>query len=398
MELEGLLNGNQILIYFIGIFYILINDTFDKKQKIIILYVLTYILKLFNIMDLKVMLIALNIVSFLYIGFLSKDDLKNNILCNPLDKIKDYLYKCTFEYSAIYFLLSIILISNSIQNYIPLLKNINISIDLLEIKINVISLILLGYALNNVTSQKYETNSFQEIKNKMDKVAIWTNLDIKNIDNEKLEMLIDIEDKSYFIRERSYNFISIEFLKYRLCRKKVGKINLKVKPNRVKEILLQEIHIKSILKKVKRYIRGYSTIEMQIIRTLGVKYGYSKHIICRKIYELLYSKMFFKNLRKYMNKSYLNTEGCASFKQYLLIIYIGIAPIKINKKRYSNMLKVWNKTSVKDISKEQFFISILGLSNRKISNEIIHNYYGIVEKYQLSKKELKRLIEKINKE
>ena len=398
MELEGLLNGNKILIYFIGIFYILINETFDKKQKIIIIYILTYILKLFNIMDLKVMLIVLNIVSFLYISFLSKDDLKNNILCNTLDKIKDYLYKCTFEYSAIYFLLSIILISNSIPNYIPLLKNINISIEMIEVKINVISLILLGYALNNITSQKYETNSFQEIKNKMDKVAIWTNLDIKNIDNEKIEMLIDIEDKSYFIREKSYNFISIEFLKYRFRRKKVGKINLKVKSDRIKEILLQEIHIKSILKKVKRYIRGYSTIEMQIIRTLGVKYGYSKHIICRKVYELLYSKMFFKNLRKYMNKSYLNTEGCVSFKQYLLIIYIGIAPIKINKKRYSNMLKVWNKTSVNDISKEQFFISILGLSNRKISNEIIHDYYGIVEKYQLSKKKLKRLIEQINKE
>ena len=398
MELEGLLNGNKILIYFIGIFYILINETFDKKQKIIIIYILTYILKLFNIMDLKVMLIVLNIVSFLYISFLSKDDLKNNILCNPFDKIKDYLYKCTFEYSAIYFLLSIILISNSIPNYIPLFKNINISIEMIEVRINVISLILLGYALNNITSQKYETNSFQEIKNKMDKVAIWTNLDIKNIDNEKIEMLIDIEDKSYFIREKSYNFISIEFLKYRFRRKKVGKRNLKVKSNRIKEILLQEIHIKSILKKVKRYIRGYSTIEMQIIRTLGVKYGYSKHIICRKVYELLYSKMFFKNLRKYMNKSYLNTEGCVSFKQYLLIIYIGIAPIKINKKRYSNMLKVWNKTSVNDISKEQFFISILGLSNRKISNEIIHDYYGIVEKYQLSKKKLKRLIEQINKE
>ena len=70
MELEGLLNGNQILIYFIGLLYILINDSLDKKQKIIMLYIFTYTLKLFNIMNLKIMLIALNIVAFLYIGFL----------------------------------------------------------------------------------------------------------------------------------------------------------------------------------------------------------------------------------------------------------------------------------------------------------------------------------------
>ena len=68
MEFEGLLNGNQILIYFIGIFYILISDTFDKKQKIIMIYIFTYTLKLFNIMDLKVLFIILNIVAFLYLN------------------------------------------------------------------------------------------------------------------------------------------------------------------------------------------------------------------------------------------------------------------------------------------------------------------------------------------
>ena len=202
-------------------------------------------------------------------------------------------------------------------------------------------------------------------------------------------MLIDIEDKSYFLREKSYNFFSIEFFRYRLNKKKTKKINL---GRALKKILFKKLHI---TRKLKKYIRGYSTIEMQIIRTLGIKHGY-RHFICRKIYEVLYSKMYFKNLRKYMNKSHLNTEGCCQFKEYLLFVYIGIAPIKLNNRNYDDMLSVWKTKQLNDVTKEQFFISILGLSNRKISNEIIYNYNGIVDKYNLNENELEKIIKELN--
>lgn len=395
MEFEGLLNGNQILIYFIGIFYILINDTFDKKQKIIMLYIFTYTLKLFNIMDLKVLFVVSNIVAFLYIGYLTNDELKNNILCNIWDKIKDYLYKCIFEYSSLYFWLSMALISITFQNYIQILKYVNIDIHLLGINVNIISILILGYTLNNVASCKYETNTFQEIKKKMNEIAIWTDIKTKSIDIEKLNMLIDVEDKSYFTRENTYNFMSWEFFKYRLDKRKI-KTNKKY--NKVKDLMLKKIYIKAIFKKLKKYIRGYSTIEMQIIRTVGVKSGYSEHIICRKIYEILYSKMFFKNLRKYMNKIYLNTNECCLYKEYLLIVYINIAKIKLNKKTYNNMLIAWNKKDLLEVSKEEFFISILGLSYRRISNDIINNYSSIIEKYNLNKHKLEDIIKKIEEE
>ena len=58
MELEKLFDGNPIIIYFIGTFYILINISTSKNQKIVMLYVFTYILKLFDIMDIKIMLIS----------------------------------------------------------------------------------------------------------------------------------------------------------------------------------------------------------------------------------------------------------------------------------------------------------------------------------------------------
>lgn len=393
--IEELLNENKILIYCVSIFCILINESFDKKQKIIILYMFIYGLKLFNIMDLKVTLMVLGIVSFIYIGFLSNDSLKNVILCNIFDKLKDYFYKCIFEYSAIYFLISILLISNKIQSNVSLLNYMNLNVDLLGIKVNIISLLLLAYAVNNITSQKFETNTFNKIKNKMDKAAIWTKIKSEDIDKEKLYMLVDIEDKSYFYREKSYNFLSLEFLKYKINRFINKKELLSLKT--VDKSFLKKVYIKEQLKKIKRFIRGYSTIEMQLIRIFGVKRGYSEHVFCRKIYEFLYTKLFFKNLRKHMRRSYLNTEGCCTFKEYLLCVYINSAKIKLNGIYYENMLKAWNKKDLKNIKKEEFFISILGLSYRKINNDIIDNYYRIIEKYNLDTKIIEQLIQKINK-
>ena len=62
----------------------------------------------------------------------------------------------------------------------------------------------------------------------MDKAVIWTECKLQNEDREKLELLIDIEDKSYFVRDESYNFCSFEFIKYRFNRQKIKRMKNKV--------------------------------------------------------------------------------------------------------------------------------------------------------------------------
>lgn len=392
MELETILGGNTFLLYFMGLLYILINKDFDKCQKIVMIYVFVYSLKIFNIIDLKVLFIGLTIVSFLYIEFLSEDNVKNILLCNIIYKIIDYMYKLIFEYSAVYFCGSLILMSNIIQIDLPIIQLLNRYIPIIGIKINIISLLLVLYAINNITSQKFETYSFKHIKQKMDEINIWNNVKSNNIDSLKLNMLIDVEDKSYFIRENTYNFLSFEFIKYKIKRgiRKLKYVN--IDKNILKKVTILPI------KNTKKYIRGYSTIEMQIIRTLGIKSGYEKHIFCRKIYEIIYSKIFFTSLRRYMNKLYLDTSGCCTFKEYLLMIYIKIAPIKLNNTKYSNMLKAWNSNDIRQISDEQFFISILGLSYRWISTNILFNYSRIISEYSLKKSEIRKIIKKLNGE
>ncbi len=395
MELEGLLNGNPILLYFVGIFYILINENFEKSQKIIVVYMLSYCLRLFDIIEFKAIIIILNIVAFLYLEFLTKDNIKNKILNNIWDKIKDYIYKIIFEFSGIYFLISIMIIS---YNFVPQIQFFSINIPIA----NIISIILIIYTFNNLISEKYATLAFSQIKKKMDNVTIWTKMPkISEENKEKLNMLVDIEDKSYFIRESSYNFLSIEFFTYKMYKKTVKKesikYNLKGKQiiNYIKKFFRDLLNIEIFFQKISKYVRGYSTIEMQLIRTLGIQYGYN-FVVYRKIYELMYSKMFFKNLLKYMNKAYLNTKGCCTFKEYLLHIYICVASIRINDKDFKHMLQIWNTRKLDDVSKEEFLISILGLSRRRIDNNIIYNYVNIIKKYNIDIKKLDEIIRNIN--
>lgn len=395
MELEKLFDGNPIIIYFIGTFYILINISTSKNQKIVMLYVFTYILKLFDIMDIKIMLILLNIVAFLYVEYLTDDEVKNVLLTKFYDKIKDYIYKCIFEYSSIWFIISNVIISNKMKKiiYNELINlgfyNNNLILSIIKVSFIIISVIFLVIAISNITSERYETNNFTEIKKKMDKVALWTKIKANEIDFDKLNMLVCIEDKSYFIRENSYNFLSLEFLKYKFNRIK----NRKITSTNIRRVINKRFSMKHL----RTFIRGYSTIEMQIIRTLGVKYGYNEHVICRKVYELLYSEMFFKNLRRYMNKVYLNTKGCCTYKQYLLVIYINIAQVVLNNNTYKNMLKPWNNAkNINELSNEEFFISILGLSHRKITYQILYNYSSVIERFSLNVEKIKKLIKKFN--
>ena len=292
LELEAVLEGNIFLLYFMSILYILINKDFNKNQKIVMIYIFIYSLKLFNIIELKALIIGISIVSFIYMEFLTEDDTKNTLLSNVIYKIIDYIYKVIFEYSAVYFCIALFLISKTIQNNFKIIETLNLNIPVIDVKINIISILILFYAINNITSQKFEINSFKYIKGKMDEAFVWKNVKRNNIDSLKLNMLIDVEDKSYFIRKNTYNFFSFEFLNYKI-KKLINKLKyIKNDNNILKKKTLSNINIR--IKNIKKYIRGYSTIEMQIIRTLGIKYGYENHIFCRKIFEIVYSKIFLR--------------------------------------------------------------------------------------------------------
>ena len=229
--------------------------------------------------SLTYMTFILLLITYIYNGFLSQDEVKNRILTNPLEKLVDLLYKIIFEYSGVYFLISILLISdvwnfrisvwimnNIIPNGIRITLNNVVSQNVWIWIYKGISVVILGKAFINISKREYETESFDTILKKIYNKAKWNTTLRKDMDYEKLNLLSDIEDKSFFYRETTYNFISVEFVQYRIREKKYIWGDYSFLKN------------KNPFKYMKKLVRGYSTIEMQLMRTLGVRCGYQHYL------------------------------------------------------------------------------------------------------------------------
>ena len=404
-------NQNIIILYFIVVLYMLISDKLSFNKKLIIIYIISYILIVMNVIHFLKLMIIMNIAIFLYIEYLEDDEVKMNIMNNFFHKVIDYAYRMISEFHILLYTVSIFLQTNFVYNIIEknqvfskILININYgNINLLFL----ISFILLILTITFISQRTYIIESFQNIKDKMDKVTSWNKLKLDYHTLELFEILLRIEDKSFFIRNKSYNFFSFEFFKYRY-NKIIDNLHLKMSINfsnlikNENSVFLLNIIIKKIKdtsNKISKIIRGYSTIEMQLIRTLGIKEGYHCKFR-RKIYEIIYSKIFFQDLRKYFKK-HKYSSNC-SYKEYLMYIYIYVAKIKINGIEYENIINFWEKKNekeldLKNITNEEFFISVLGLSWRKIDKNILYNYENFIKCLNLDENKIEEIIEKIKK-
>ena len=170
--------------------------------------------------------------------------------------------------------------------------------------------------------------------------------------------------------------------------------------------------VKAIFSKkgLKRYLnRGYSTIEMQLIRTYGVVSGYEKTYL-RKIYELIYANIFFKS---YNNKTkyYHYLHNNLYLKYQIPYAYFKSVRTFINERVCKNMVEYYkyirNFPKNRKISKneeerivyilsiEEIFIFILGLSMNWIDKRILEEYSYYIDKYELDVEKLTKIIDYI---
>ena len=434
LELLEKIVGEQLNIYLLTILllsWIMITKLeFDSKKlnvKFSLIYIVVYLLAVFNILDIKFLLIIVLIISFIFLEIIYLDELAKKIINKKLYYIYDYLYKIVFEYKCLYFVLSLIIISNRFKKdfiKIPYLYDIY---DLIADKINIrfgnyilifISALLILIGVVKIINNRFKTLNFSEIKDKMDSIQLFSKFKPSNELLEFSKILIYKEDRSFFKRKNSYNWFSIEFIKYRLKRiyessnkfkicsvKIIGKIvhiflfiyyllknSLILLFRILKNILNIIIKVFILRKNIKNYLRGYSTIEMQLIRTLSVKDGYSSNVLQRKAYEFCYSKVYFDSLKQYYE--YHIYANISDYKLYLIYIYIMIAPVKINGVLYKSILNLFEKEKLENITIEEFYIWVLGLSHKKIDYDILSN--TSVLSFKMNKSKIEDLILKFS--
>lgn len=385
---------NNIYIIF-GIFiYLLFNSDYHKdyNSKIIVIYSIIITLFLTNTLSIKYMLIIFLLIFFFQFEFFIDDEFKHKILNSFIDKIIDFLYLLIFRFRFILFVVLLLFIK--MINF----NNIN-NVFIFYFTSSIFIYIYLVLFINSI----FELNSFDYIINKIN-ISLFGKF--KPLDDKKIEILTYIEDRTYFERKRTYNFFSYSIIKLKIERI----INI------IKEIKNKEKNIKyiykcksfkdciiEILNFVRRQIRGYSTLEMQLYRQIAIKDGYNKKCQ-RKIAELFYSQLIFKNLKNYLKLNYEKVSD-KRYKSYLIDRYLEFAPVFLGKYKYDNYYDLFGKKKVSNCDFLFYTLCLSGklnkddiITNNKIDIELIkYKYSSYLDKFKITDKELSKTIKFFNK-
>lgn len=375
MEVTYFGENNAMMIFVITLLSIIAYTNFTEAQRFFLIYLLSYGTVFWDILSLKKTLLILFIATFIYLEYLTEDTTKIEIIINLRHKLLDYCYMMSFQFHVFWILLSFAFLwiheHKYFANDIPLYC----------------SLFFLFWGENNVIAQKFKIASISDISHIFLVDSPLYSYKHSSAKQRKHEILCAFEDKSYLQRRNSYSCISLEYLDCLSKRlvaplKESGGIRRKIK-----------LFVGNLTRTI--IIRGYSTPEMQLIRTIGVIRGYERYKISRKIFEVLYSKILFSSLLNYYKAN--TFKGLENFRHYLLDVYISCVPVRIRGNKYPKMGELFAGKTYENWSDEEMFVACLGLRFLDVKEETLAAYNDIILNYHLDKSKIKAISDSFKK-
>lgn len=423
--MENLFSQYPYALFFMGCFLFLIGNKNNKKtinSNVIVLYIIFCVSSAFSVGIFWKNAIVMLILMIIELEILSNTEETERLVVRARYKIMDFCFIAIVKYK---------IISTFFISFL-FYKSNDIFAGKTGLWLGYISVVAYLFLTNmgRIYKNKFNTKNIEEIEKDYIKAIKGYKYPLRSKKlKTKIELLLDIEDKSFKHRDSSHTSICWESLVYKLNKdyEKVDQINL-VKyfwmPYRIffiirniKKIIQLSYRIFRVIiqaitskKSFKRYLnRGYSTIEMQLIRTYGIVSGYEYSYI-RKIYELIYANLFFKSYRRKVNY-YHYLMKYEELRYQIPYAYLKSVRSFVGKHIFKNIFEYYRyikKIPSKKIlekndevyvlyklSDEEVFIFILGLSMKSIDKNILIEYKDYIEKYKLNEKTLYRLIEYI---
>lgn len=358
--MESFFNENLVLLFFFSVIAIYNYSDLKEYQKICIIYIAVYSMVVLNKIDFFTSLLFLFISLFCFFEIFSKDSQKYKILLNPIYKIIDCLYLSFAQYAFLFIVISLVLFE--LSNIVYIFK--------------FISILIFIWGVTVTLQQKFVINSFTDM------YRIFSEYPINRVKfNKKLDaacqILISVEDRKYFER-KGYTFLSYDYisnvLKERILSTDGGKIHIIFESGR------------NFFKNAIDEKRGYSTIPMQLMRSIVIKRGYNCKIR-RKLFELIYCKIFFNGIEKMFKEDKVARRD--KVKEYYLYIYFHKVNTFLGNASFSKFLNAFdmqynekNKKDIYDCSNEGIFIACMGLSKRakKINGNNIDVYLSSIDR------------------
>lgn len=359
--MEALFNENIIFIFFFAMIAIYNYSVLKEYQRMAIIYISVYALTVLNIIGVKLAFLLLVVSLFCFFEIFTSDEMKFKILVNPVYKMADFMYISFSQYAFGGMCFALLMLRMKL--FEPFVK--------LDMLFKGLSFLLIIWTLTATLQQKYVIHKFGDM------YRIFTTFPINKINfNDKLDeacnILVSIEDKMYFER-KAYSFLSIKYI-VRILKNKISSQRYG------KKIIYFFSMGNSFIQNIFDESRGYSTIPMQLVRSLGIKRGYN-YKYRRKIFEVLYSRMFFKGIERMLNEDQVAQRQY--FKKYFLYIYFHQVNTFLGDATFSKFLNAFdmkygkkNDKDIYDCTNEGIFIACMGLSKRatNITRENIEKY------------------------
>lgn len=382
-------SNNVIYVYFLSCIVILGYDKFIKNQKIALIYATTIAMEILSTYSFGFMLGLLLICMFMLEEYLCDDYVKQELLSRLLPhKLLDFLYEFIFLDGGPFIIVNMIFASKGV-------KQLMVS-DWGRTKVfYVLNIALLFLAIHMLFSSRFAIKSFSEMKQYFDELVQMNLHTNKRAVQEKFDIMTELEDRSYFARANSYNWISKEFIEYRFQRFREQKREREKRDIDWKKVLkkLKAMGIKRVVswvkdkirckitdmqlecRKIRSKIRGCSTLEMQLIRQIGIRKGYEECVIRRKIFELVYSFLFFSGLKKHYKEICCAKYNC--FKEFLLYVYLYSVRVTVKTEDNAEVFdpissafvekqSEMESCSIEEWDVDKFYVLLLGLPNAKV--------------------------------
>lgn len=398
----GTFTNNIIYVYIFGCVAILNYSNFSKAQKIVLIYLSTIAMRLFVPTRTVFTAIIMTFTIFLVEEYLNPDQEKMRIIHSWNAKLLDFLYSFVFLDAGLWMFVILLILSRPGLHLVEQIFGPEIAPW-----ISYISVFILAWGtMHTIVAPKFVVKEFKDINFYFAKY-IEKDLNLDDYDvRRRLELLTELEDKSYFVRRNSYNWISVEFLKY-----KIGATGEKGK-TRTKRAILKKIFyylkryglrkcVKELRreiscrimrfsywgKSVVRRIRGGATLEMQLIRQIAIEEGY-QYVLRRKIFEFAATFTFFPQLKRYYQRYEVGKKDY--FKEFLLYVYLQSVPIKVNGVRFQSIAYLMECANggeehrvlhIEDYNMTELYVAYLALTGAPVSDKRLVLYPDVVEEY-----------------
>lgn len=420
--------NNIVYVFLFACVAILNYGVFSKAQKVALIYISTLCARIFIPIGTMLTIAILLVSMFLVEEYLNPDQDKIHIVHNWHAKVGDFIYSFFFMDAGGWMLLTIAAMS---ATWISFVKNVLnrfaekcVFAGTVAEKVGGMEqiypwvVILLAFVcawrtMHALIAPKFIVKEYKEINRYFAKyISYDLNLESDEA-HRRLCLLTELEDRSYFIRENSYNWFSPEFFRYkwngfqqkenrksfqrfwRRLKKAASWIKKNGLPLAVKRanqmLRIFFYKLKWSWKSLWRRIRGGSTLEMQLIRQIGIEEGYN-YVGARKIFEFAFTFLFFPQLKKLYERKIVSKRDC--FKDFLLYVYIQSVRVKINGVWFTSIAQLMENIHGEAQEKKhmlrleeyditELYVAYLALTGANVTDKRLILYPEVIDRYEI---------------